>query len=125
MRTDKHGDADRCIQKLSVTNTHEVFQSRGILIYKLWFPYSEPTVRPVKLSLCSTKHYAMKAYGGVDIFLTSALVGGQWSASRPGRFTPCTHWIGGSVGPRTNLDDVEKILDPTGTRTPTARPSSP
>jgi hypothetical protein len=34
----------------------------------------------------------MKTYGGVDvqihIFLTSALVGGEWSASRPGRFTP-------------------------------------
>jgi hypothetical protein len=34
----------------------------------------------------------MKAYGGVDvyihIFLTSALVGGERSASRPGRFTP-------------------------------------
>jgi hypothetical protein len=46
--------------------------------------------------------------------LTSALAGGEWSASRPGRFTPgeralCTHWIGGWVGPRTELDDVEKI----------------
>jgi hypothetical protein len=34
----------------------------------------------------------MKAYGGVDvlihIFLISALDGGEWSASRPGRFTP-------------------------------------
>jgi hypothetical protein len=34
----------------------------------------------------------MKAYGGVDveihIFLTSGLAGGEWSASRPGRFTP-------------------------------------
>jgi hypothetical protein len=34
----------------------------------------------------------MKAYGGVDvyihIFLTSALAGGEWSTSRPGRFTP-------------------------------------
>jgi hypothetical protein len=34
----------------------------------------------------------MKAYGGVDVqihtFLTSALVGGEWSATRPGRFTP-------------------------------------
>jgi hypothetical protein len=33
----------------------------------------------------------MKAYGGVhiqiQIFLTSALLGGEWSASRPGRFT--------------------------------------
>jgi hypothetical protein len=36
--------------------------------------------------------YAIKAYEGVDInthiFLTSVLVGGEWSASRPGRFTP-------------------------------------
>jgi hypothetical protein len=34
----------------------------------------------------------MKTYGGVDVqthvFLTSALVGGEWSASRPGRVTP-------------------------------------
>jgi hypothetical protein len=58
----------------------------------------------------------MKAYGGVDvqihIFLTSALAGGEWSASRTGRFTPRftpgerapgTHWIGGAC-----LDEVEK-----------------
>jgi hypothetical protein len=59
----------------------------------------------------------MKAYGGVDVwthvFLTSALVGGEWSASRPGRFTlgeraPDTHWIGGWVDPRAGLDNVEK-----------------
>jgi hypothetical protein len=47
---------------------------------------------------------AMKAYGGVDVythvFLTSTLVGGEWSASRPCRFTPGTHWIGGWVDPR-------------------------
>jgi hypothetical protein len=70
----------------------------------------------------------MKAYGGVDvqihIFLTSALVEGECSASQSCRFTPTetapgTHWIGGWVGPRAGLDDVEKILDPTGTRTPT------
>jgi hypothetical protein len=69
----------------------------------------------------------MKAYGGVDvqshIFLTSALAGGEWSASRPGRFNPGkrapgTHWIGDWVDPRASLDDVEKILDPTGNRTP-------
>jgi hypothetical protein len=62
-------------------------------------------------------HYAMKAYGGVDvkihIFFTSALAGSEWSASRPGRFTPgerapCTHWIKGWVNPRTGLDNVEK-----------------
>jgi hypothetical protein len=59
----------------------------------------------------------MKTYGGVDvqihIFLISALVGGEWSASCAGRFTPRerapgTHSIGGSVGPKGGLDDVEK-----------------
>jgi hypothetical protein len=59
----------------------------------------------------------MKAYGGMDIkiqvFLTFALVGGEWSALCLGRFTPGkeprgTLWIGGLVGPRTSLDDVEK-----------------
>jgi hypothetical protein len=46
-------------------------------------------------------------------FLTSALVGGEWSDSRPGRITlgeraPGTHWIGGWLDPRAGLDDVEK-----------------
>jgi hypothetical protein len=59
----------------------------------------------------------MKTNGGVDvqihIFFTSALVGGEWSSSCPGRCTPGekaarTHWKGGWVGPRTGLDDVEK-----------------
>jgi hypothetical protein len=45
--------------------------------------------------------------------LTSALDGGEWSASRPGRFTPRigapgTHWIRGWVGPRAVLDAVMK-----------------
>jgi len=30
-------------------------------------------------------------------FLTSALDGDEWSASRHGSFTPGTHWIGGWV----------------------------
>jgi hypothetical protein len=59
----------------------------------------------------------MKAYGGVDvkihIFLTSALVGGEWSTSRLCRFTieeraPGTHWIGVWVDPRAGLDNTEK-----------------
>jgi hypothetical protein len=46
----------------------------------------------------------MKTYGRVGIylhtFLTSVLDGGEWSASRPGRFTPSegerdSYWIGG------------------------------
>jgi hypothetical protein len=59
----------------------------------------------------------MKTYGGanvyVHIFLTSAMVGGEWSASRPGRFTPGErapgiYWIGDWMGPRFGLDNVEK-----------------
>jgi hypothetical protein len=45
--------------------------------------------------------------------LTSALEGGEWSASRPGRCTtreraPGTHWTGGWVGSRAVLDAVVK-----------------
>jgi hypothetical protein len=45
--------------------------------------------------------------------LTSTLDGGEWLASRLGRFTtreksPNTHWIGGRVGPRAILDAVVK-----------------
>jgi hypothetical protein len=45
--------------------------------------------------------------------LTSALDGGEWSASRPGRFivregTPGTRWIGGWVGSRAVLDAMVK-----------------
>jgi hypothetical protein len=46
-----------------------------------------------------------------------ALVGAEWSASRPGPFMPGeralhTHWIGGWLNPRTGLDNMEmrKIL---------------
>jgi hypothetical protein len=53
--------------------------------------------------------------------LTSALDGGEWSASRPGRFTtreiaPGTHWIGIWVGPRAVLDTVVKRKIPSPRR---------
>jgi hypothetical protein len=59
----------------------------------------------------------MKPYRGVDvkinIFLTSALVGGGWSASLPIPLYPLerapgTHFIGGWVVPKSGLDDMEK-----------------
>jgi hypothetical protein len=61
----------------------------------------------------------MKAYQGVVIidphFFTSALIGGEWSASHFSSFTrwerppsPGTHWIGGWGGLRTGLDNMEK-----------------
>jgi hypothetical protein len=75
----------------------------------------------------------MKKYGRVDvyihIFLTSALLGGEWSASRSCRFTPGeraprTYYIVGWVDPRAGLEDVKKILYPTGTRIQIPRSSS-
>jgi hypothetical protein len=69
----------------------------------------------VKLSLCSMKHYAMKTWASGGIarpFLTLALDGGEWSASRPCHFTPWgalgTHWRCSWVGRRAGLDAVEK-----------------
>jgi hypothetical protein len=55
----------------------------------------------------------MKAYVEIHIFLTSALVRGEQSGSRPDHFTPGERafsplWIGGWVDPRASLDDVEK-----------------
>jgi hypothetical protein len=45
----------------------------------------------------------MKTYGGAavytHVFLSSALFGGERSASRLDRFTPGAHWIEGWVGP--------------------------
>jgi hypothetical protein len=55
-------------------------------------------------------------YVGVDVqihvFLTWALVGGKWSASRTCRFTlgkqPWHRWIGGWVGSRVDIDNIKK-----------------
>jgi hypothetical protein len=51
----------------------------------------------------------------IQNLLTSALLGGEWSASRLSRFTSGTHWIGGCVQSRSGRRGEEKILDPTGT----------
>jgi hypothetical protein len=53
--------------------------------------------------------------------LTSALAGGEWSASRPGRLpprerAPGTHWTGGWVGPKAVLDAVVKRKIPSHRR---------
>jgi len=60
------------------------------------------------------KHHAVKTYWGsgdkVHAFLTLVLDEGEWSASRPDRFTPCSHWIGGSVGPRAGFMMYETHL---------------
>jgi hypothetical protein len=67
--------------------------------------------------LLLNEHHVIKAYWewrySSTHSLTSALDGAEWSASRPGRFTPRKrvpgiHWIGGWVGPRAVLDAVVK-----------------
>jgi hypothetical protein len=77
----------------------------------------------------------METYGRVNVqihvFLTSALVGDEWIASHPDRFTPWekapgTHWIGGRRTPEPvwTLWRKEKSCS-TGTRIPTPHLSSP
>jgi hypothetical protein len=56
----------------------------------------------------------MLGSGGIaPIFLTSALTGGEWSASCffcfiPGEATAGTHWIEGWVGPRAGLNVIKE-----------------
>jgi hypothetical protein len=78
----------------------------------------------------------MKAYWGstgiAPHILTSALDGGEWLGSRPGRLTPRerapgTHWIGSWVGPKAVLDTVVKRTIPSpcwesSPRTPIIQP---
>jgi hypothetical protein len=78
----------------------------------------------------------MQAYWGSEGIVpliphsfTSALDGGEWSASSPGRFTarkraPGTHWIGGWVGPRAVLDAVVKRKIPSPAESRTLEPLS-
>jgi hypothetical protein len=72
--------------------------------------------KKLKLFLGLIEHHGMKTYGGVEVelqHLTSALDGGEWSASQPCHFTPAegapgTHCTGGWVGAKTRLDVTEK-----------------
>jgi hypothetical protein len=63
------------------------------------------------------KHNVMKTCEGVDVyihvFLALALVAGEWSASQLVSFTctrknPLYPLIGGWLGPRAALDDMQK-----------------
>jgi hypothetical protein len=101
------------------------FQLSGLVFYIItsWKQILKADVVQYKVK-CTGKskvvpeHHAMKTYWGVEVwhhtFLTSKLDGGEWSASRPGRFSPRervsgTHWIGCWVGPRPGLDVVDKV----------------
>jgi hypothetical protein len=50
---------------------------------------------------------------GIHISFNSALLGGEWSASRPGRFirgerASGTYWVGGVLDTGASLDNMEK-----------------
>jgi hypothetical protein len=96
--------------------------------HQVYYRFINQNTERSRTQLCPSaqliKHYALKIYGGVDvwshIFFISALVGGEWSASRHSRFTSGekkshpTHWIGSWVVPRGALDVMEKknLLSP-------------
>jgi hypothetical protein len=96
---------------------------RGWKTFLIPVPFLGPSV---KLSLCfkrASRHENILGewrYSSTHSS-TSALDGGEWSASRPGRFTageraPGTHWIGGWVGPRAVLEAVVKRKIPSPRR---------
>jgi hypothetical protein len=71
----------------------------------------------VKLSLCLTKHHAMKAYCGSGGEAPRILyLGTRWRSVviftlrplHPRERAPRTHWIEGRVSPRAGLDTVVK-----------------
>jgi hypothetical protein len=79
-------------------------------------------INNVKLNLSlylineAPRHKDVRESRGIaPTFLISALDGGEWTASLPGRFYLR---IGGWVGPRTGEDTVEKNLASGGNRTP-------
>jgi hypothetical protein len=79
------------------------------------------------------KHQAMKSYwgsGGIALRILDLDTRWEWSASRPGRFTPrerapVTHWIWGWVGSIASLDAVVKWEILTSCRESNSRSSSP
>jgi hypothetical protein len=87
--------------------------------------------KKVKLSLWLSEHHIMKMYCWVEVYLrpylTSALDGREWSASRPGVSTFITHCTGDWVGARSGLDAVQKgkPLAPARNSTQIPRSSSP
>jgi hypothetical protein len=72
----------------------------------------------------------MKVYWGSGGIAPRILDRGEWSASRPGRFSPRArapdaHWVRGWVGPRVGLDAVAKTEIPSPCRDSNSRSSSP
>jgi hypothetical protein len=98
------------VHKLKITECQPHENSfRTILIAKFGNIAIRKTETSISVSVNTITLLLLHYY---NYYLTSALAGGEWSASRPCRFTPgergpSTFWIGCSVDPRTGLDDME------------------
>jgi hypothetical protein len=80
------------------------------LVLRVKVKVSLPSLIQLRCVPCLIKHHAVKTLGSED---TAPCIPNQWSVSLPGRFTPRervfgTHWIGGWVGPRADLNAVAK-----------------
>jgi hypothetical protein len=107
-----HVMTKRKIHTLAENRTSFIQQTR------IKFAWQRLAQIKVRLSLCFIFNRTPRHEGVLGEWsysathsLTSALNGGEWSASRFGRFTPSerapgTHWIGGWVDPRVVLDAV-------------------
>jgi hypothetical protein len=66
----------------------------------------------IQMEAHGARHECFRRMGGVDVqfhvYLSSALVRAEWSASRSGRLNPGTYWAGGCMRPRAGLDDTGK-----------------
>jgi hypothetical protein len=87
-------------------------------------------VKLVNISPFVIKHHPTNGFGGIaPRFLTSTLCGGEWSASRPGRFTSVdssTNLVWDGMDPRCDMDTVYKryCFAPAGSRSTISRPQS-
>jgi hypothetical protein len=62
-----------------------------------------PLFCPTPVSYTQRRLYAMKMYGGVDWRILALCTSWEWLAS-----CRSTSWIGGWVGPKTGLDNMEE-----------------
>jgi hypothetical protein len=87
--------------------------SRCLLTYKSRLTDHPQCPPPLQPNISGRPWRRMGEWSIAPPFLTSALDGGEWSASRPRRFTPeetalGTHCLGDWVGPTADMDVMER-----------------
>jgi hypothetical protein len=95
---------------VEIQNLQEAYLNVKVKVKSIWLNHED--------ILYSIKYSTTGVEVQLHTFLTSALDGGEWSASCPADFTPReydpgTQWTGSLVGPRAGLDTaVAKIKYP-------------